>query len=247
MTSYRRAGLTLFGDRARSRYAPRFRALVAAGALCAAAPATVQAGPDPCTGVGTVTCSGNQSAGVENPPPGTTVLNVNTLTSDITPAIGSGQPGILFFGTGNLTLVSATSPFGIITSEDFVDGVVVASDGAVNVATSGNISTKGLAANGINLLSFAGGAVNLTSSSDISLANGGGANGILAYSDGNVALTSKGAIFVTGDGTGISATAGNHVTVNSSGPISITGEGDAIDASDIGGPAGGGGVSVISS
>ena len=105
-----------------------------------------------------------------NPPPGTTVLNVNSLTSTIAPAIGSGQPGILFFGSGNITLNSATGRFGIITSDDFVDGIVAQSDGGVNVTSSGNISTKGLFANGINLLSFSGGAINLTSSSDISLA-----------------------------------------------------------------------------
>ena len=95
------------------------------------------------------------------------------------------------------------------------------------------------------MLSFSGGPIDLTSSSDISLANGG--NGLLAYSDGTVALTSSGGISVTGDGTAINATAGNLVTVNSSGPISITGDGDAIDAADIGGPSGVGGVTVNSS
>ncbi|HEV7996892.1 MAG TPA: autotransporter domain-containing protein [Stellaceae bacterium] len=218
---------------------------MAAGALCAASPAAVQAAPDPCTGVGVVTCSGNQSEGVDNPPPGTTVLNVNSLTSTIAPAIGSGQPGILFFGSGNITLNSATGRFGIITSDDFVDGIIAQSDGGVKVTSSGNIAVKGLFANGINLLSFSGGAINLTSSSDISLAQGG--NGLLAYSDGPVALTSSGGISVTGDGTGINATAGNLVTVSSSGPISITGDGDAIDAADIGGPSGAGGVTVNSS
>ena len=224
---------------------PILRIVLAAGALYAASPAGVQAAPDPCTGVGVVTCSGNQSDGVENPPPGTTVLNINSLTSDIAPAIGSGQPGILFFDTGNITLNSATGPFRIITSDDFVDGIVAQSGGAVKVTTSGGISIKGLFANGINLLSFTGGAVNLASSSDISLAQGG--NGILAYSDGTVALTSSGAISVTGDGTPINATAGNHVSVISSGPLSVTGAGDAIDATDIGGPSGGGGVVVNSS
>ncbi len=239
------AGLTPFGNRAQLRDLPLLRIIVATGALAAAAPGAVQAAPDPCTGIGVVTCSGNQSAGVENPPSGTTVLNVNSLTSNIAPAIGSGQPGILFFGTGNITLNSATGPFQIITSDDFVDGIVAQSDGGVKVATSGNISIKGLFANGINLLSFGGGAINLASASNISLAQGG--NGIIAYSDGAVAVTSSGAISVTGDGTGINATAGNHVTVNSSGPISITGDGDAIDATDIGGPVGGGAVTVISS
>jgi len=238
------ASLSQFGDRARLRDLPLLRIIVAAGALCAASPAGVRAAPDPCTGVGIVTCSGNQSAGVDAPP-GTSVLNVNSLTTDIAPTIGSGQPGILFFGTGDITLVSATSPFRIVISDDFVDGIVAQSDGAIKATTSGNIAIKGLFANGINLLSFAGGAISLASSSDISLAQGG--NGILAYSDGTVALGSSGAISITGDGTGINATAGDHVTVTSSGAISITGNGDAIDATDIGESTGGGAVIVNSS
>ena len=180
-------------------------------------------------------------------PPTTSVLNVNSLTSNIAPASGSGNPGILFFssGAGDLTLNSATGPFKINISQDFVDGIVATSGGAVNVTTSGNISIKGLFANGINVSSFAGGAVNVASSSDISLAQGG--TGITAFTDGTLILASKGAISITGDGTGIDATAGTGVTVNSSGPISITGAGDAIDASDIGGATVGGGVTVISS
>src|SRR5579864_434207 len=126
--------------------------------------AAVQADPDPCTGVGVVTCSGNQSLGVLELTPGTTVLNVNSLTSTIAPPVGSGVPGILFFGSGDLTLNSATGPFGLITSDDFVDGIVVQSDGGIKVTSSGNISTTGLVANGINLLSFSGGTISLTSS-----------------------------------------------------------------------------------
>ena len=131
-------------------------------------PAAVQAAPDPCTGVGVVTCSGNQSEGVGNPPSGTTVLDVNSLTGNIAPAIGSGQPGILFFGTGNITLNSAINPLGIIISDNFVDGIVAQSDGGVKVTSSGNIVIKGLFANGINLLSYSGGPISLASSSGIS-------------------------------------------------------------------------------
>jgi uncharacterized protein with beta-barrel porin domain len=218
--------------------------------------AAAQAGPGPCAenpvGSGVVTCSGNQSDGIDTTlsppfPAVTTVLNVNSLTADITPPAGSFQPGILFFGSGDIALNSATGPFRIVISDDFTDGIVVLSDGAVTAATSGNISINGLAGNGINLSSFAGGDVNLTSSSGISLANGGGGSGIVLFSDSNVAVGSSGAILVTGDGAGISATAGLHVSVTSSGPITITGNGDGIDASDLGASAGGGGVVVNSS
>jgi hypothetical protein len=85
---------------------------IAAGALCAALTDTAQAGPDLWTGIGTVTCSGNQSAGVANPPFGTTILNVNSLTSDIRPT--NGQPGIVFesFESNNdITLNSDTKPY----------------------------------------------------------------------------------------------------------------------------------------
>ncbi len=239
----RHASLALLRNRARTHDAPLLRIIAAAVALLTAWPATVYADPDPCTGVGTVTCSGNQSAGVVNPPPGTTVLNVNSLTSAIAPT--SGQPGILFFGTGNLTLNSATGPFGIIQTADFTDAIVVVSDGAVNVTSSGNISVQGLFANGINTLSFNGGDVGVTSSSNISLANGG--DGILGVTDGSVTVASSGPISVTGDGTGISASGGLNVSVTSSGGISVTGDGDAIDAFDTSGPAGGGGVTVTSS
>jgi uncharacterized protein with beta-barrel porin domain len=220
------------------------RIVAAAVALCAVSSTTVQAGPDPCTGVGTVTCSGDQSVGVDNPPPGTTVLNVNSLTANIAPSAASGQPGILFAGSGNITLNSATGPFAIISSGDFVDGIVAAADGGIKLTNSGNISINGIFANGINVFSYAAGAINVASSSDISLANGG--DGITASSDGSVAIASLGKISVAGEGIGIDATAGDHVTVNSSGVISV-GAGDAIDASDVGGPAGNGGVNVISS
>src|SRR6478672_1876935 len=148
-----RARLRTIRGRPWFRKAPDVWTILTAGAFCAASPASVQADPDPCTGAGVVTCSGNQSAGVIAPA-GTSVLNVNSLTSTIAPAIGSGQPGILFFGSGDMTLNSATGPFGLITSDDFVDGIVVQTDGAIKVTSSGNISTNGMFANGINLLSF---------------------------------------------------------------------------------------------
>lgn len=243
--STRRAGLRPIGARAGFCNRTEVWTILTAGVFCACSPAAVQADPDPCTGVGVVTCSGNQSLGVLELTPGTTVLNVNSLTSTIAPPVGSGVPGILFFGSGDLTLNSATGPFGLITSDDFVDGIVVQSDGGIKVTSSGNISTTGLVANGINLLSFSGGTISLTSSSNISLAQGG--DGLLVYSDGTVSVASTGAIAVTGDGSGINATAGNFVSVTSSGPISITGNGDAIDATDIGGSSAGGGVVVNSS
>lgn len=126
---------------------------IAAGALCATLTDAAQAEPDPCTGTGTVTCSGNQSAGIANPPPGTSILNVNSLTSDIMPT--NGQPGITFESSSDITLNSDTRPYvinsvarqfeiipGIIVSNEPV-GIFLSSAGAINLTSSGNMSVVG--------------------------------------------------------------------------------------------------------
>ena len=99
---------------------------VAAGALCIAAPRTATAGPDVCV-VGpanVVTCSGNQSNGIEagpaastdfDPVPGTT-LRVNNLTQDIVGSANSGRAGIRWAGipgSGPINIVSNTGSFAI--------------------------------------------------------------------------------------------------------------------------------------
>jgi hypothetical protein len=146
---------------------------IAAGALCAALTDTAQAGPDPCTGIGTVTCSGNQSAGVANPPPGTTILNINSLTSDIMPT--NGQPGIIFENSSDITLNSDTRPYvinsvatqfeiipGIIVSNEPV-GIFLSSTRAITLTSSGNMSVVGDFGVGI-FASSSGGAVTIESS-----------------------------------------------------------------------------------
>jgi hypothetical protein len=209
---------------------------IAAGALCATLTDAAQAGPDPCTGTGTVTCSGNQSAGIANPPPGTSILNVNSLTSDIKPT--NGQPGITFESSSDITLNSDTRPYiinsvatqfeiipGIIVSNEPV-GILLSSAGAINLTSSGNTSIVGDFGVGIFAFSF-GGAVSIESSGDISAA-GSGVSGIDAVSIlGAVSVVSPGDISNTGnEGTAIGIVAqsyGGAVSVASSGNISISG------------------------
>jgi hypothetical protein len=67
----------------------------------------------PCTIAGsTETCTGDQSGGIANPPPGISVLNVNSLTTGITPP--AGTDGIVFQNNagGSVTINSDVTPFG---------------------------------------------------------------------------------------------------------------------------------------
>jgi len=117
--STRRAGLRPIGARAGFCNRTEVWTILTAGVFCACSPAAVQADPDPCTGVGVVTCSGNQSLGVLELTSGTTVLNVNSLTSTIAPPVGSGVPGILFFGSGD-QLVGGVRDFRLRPENDNV-------------------------------------------------------------------------------------------------------------------------------
>ena len=91
-------GIAATGRPAGARFRNAFLGTVAAGALSLAFGGPALAGPDACvpSGGGTIeTCSGNQSAGIDFPLPTTVAtLNVNNLTTAITPA--SGTPGIAF-------------------------------------------------------------------------------------------------------------------------------------------------------
>ncbi len=231
---------------------------IAAGALCAILTDTARAGPDPCTGIGTVTCSGNQSAGVADPPPGTTILNINSLTSDIMPT--NGQPGIIFESSSDITLNSDTRPYvinsvatqfeiipGIIVSNEPV-GIFLSSTRAITLTSLGNMSVVGDFGVGIFASSF-GGAVTIELSGDISVAGSGG-SGINASSVlGAVSVVSSGDISIMGnEGIAIGIVAqsnGGAVSVASSGNISISG--DTGSGVGIAAQSNGGAVTVASS
>ena len=104
------------------RFRNAFLGTVAAGALSLAFGGPALAGPAPvppagCTidGTGTIeTCIGNQSAGVTALPLPVTTLNVNNLSTAITPA--TGIDGIQFTSAGTVTINSNTGTFGITTA-----------------------------------------------------------------------------------------------------------------------------------
>jgi uncharacterized protein with beta-barrel porin domain len=186
------------------RFRDAFLGTVAAGALSLALSGPALAVPVPvlpagCTidGTGTIeTCIGDQSAGVTALPPPVTTLNVNSLTTAITPA--SGTAGIIFTSAGAITITSNTGAFGITTAGDNADGIRASGvSGAVTVTSTGNITTTGNRANGIFARSYGGGAVTVTSTGNVTTA-GNYADGIFADVSGAVTVTSTGNISTAG-------------------------------------------------
>ncbi|MEH2484177.1 autotransporter outer membrane beta-barrel domain-containing protein [Bradyrhizobium sp. AZCC 2230] len=244
-------GIAATSRPAGARFRNAFLGTVAAGALSLAFGGPALAGPDACTidGTGTIeTCSGNQSAGIgiTNVPVPTTVatLNVNNLTTAITPA--SGTPGIGLLSVGDVTITSNTGAFGITTSNaagitaSNLTGIGPFADGHLTVTSTGNVSTTGDHEAGI--LAVGIGTVTVTSTGNIAT-TGDQAFGIGAsvgsISNGSVSVTSTGNITTAGaTSAGISASGGTNdaVLVNSTGNISVTGAiVDGIQASRLGG------------
>jgi hypothetical protein len=175
-------GIAATGRPAGARFRNAFLGTVAAGALSLAFGGPALAGPDACvlSGGGAIeTCSGNQSAGIDLHFPTTvTTLNVNNLTTAITPA--SQTPGIAFAPAAfDITINSNTGAFGITTTGDGADGIRAASDGVVTVNSTGNITATGDGANGIFARALANAAVSVTSTGNITTA-GINSSGILA-------------------------------------------------------------------
>jgi uncharacterized protein with beta-barrel porin domain len=220
-------GIAATGRPAGARFRVTFLGTVAAGALSLAFSGPALAGPDACviSGGGTIqTCSGNQSDGIElHFPTPVTTLNVNNLTTAITPA--SGTPGISFDPAAlGITIISDTGAFGITTTGDFADGIRAASTGAVTLNSTGNIAATGNNANGIFARALADAAVSVTSTGNITTA-GVSTSGILATNGlGLATVTSTGNISVTGSTVrGIDAGGGpGAVAVTSTGNITAS-------------------------
>jgi hypothetical protein len=199
-------GITAAGLVGRSvglRFRDAFLGTVAAGALSLALSGPALAVPVPvppagCTidGTGTIeTCVGDQHTGVTALPPPVTTLNVNSLTTAITPA--SGTDGISFISTGAITITSNTGAFGITTSN--ADGIYASNaSGALTVTSTGNISTSGDNARGIYARGGVGaGAVTVTSTGNITT-GGTNASGIFASGAASITVTSSGNITTGG-------------------------------------------------
>ena len=227
-------GITAAGlaGRPGRRFRDAFLGTVAAGALSLAfggpAQALLPAGC-PLSGGGTIeTCTGDQHTGVAALPPPVTTLNVNSLTTAIRPA--SGTDGIDFNSIGAVTVTSNTGAFGIITQGANAGGIFASSSGsgATTVISTGNITTAGSNAFGIEASGNTG-AVTVTSTGNITTA-GNGAYGIRSSNNGAgaVTVTSTGNITTAGIGAyGIEAAGfgGSAVTVTSTGNISTAGSG----------------------
>ena len=97
----------------------------------------------PCNNVvgTTATCSGNVAGGISTSAP-YTVLNVNNLTANITPA--SGVDGIAFTSTGDITIDSSTGAFAVATTGNNAEAITAqTTTGAISVTSQGNLTTTG--------------------------------------------------------------------------------------------------------
>ena len=142
----------------------------------------------------TITCTGDVSTGVSlvngNGP--YTTLNVNTLTTTITPA--DGVYGIEFTSNDDVTLNSNTGAFGISTTN--ATGIYAYSQGGqITVDSTGDIAANG------------GGG--------ISVNRNGGLTNVLVTSVGNITSTFTGISVSSGQSTG-------DITVDSTGDITST-------------------------
>jgi hypothetical protein len=102
----------------------------------------------------TVTCSGDLSTGVSSNSQAYSVLNVNHLTTNITP--DPTVYGIQFGRNGSVEANIDTGPFSIITTSDFTPGILIGSSGypdplggPVTVNATANISTSGVGSPGL--------------------------------------------------------------------------------------------------
>jgi hypothetical protein len=139
----------------------------------------------------TVTCTGDLSTGAATTNPAT-LLNVNSLTTDIAPGIGDG---LNFTSDDTITIVSDTGPFRIIASDIGAKGIYAYASGAgaVSVTHSGDIVSE----SGRGISAFSGsGPVTIDSSGHIQA----DLEGIYARSTGAGAVS----VTHTGDITSIS-------------------------------------------
>jgi hypothetical protein len=194
---------------------------VAAGSLWLYSARSARAGPDACdvSVAGVATCQGDQSDGIDGAgavPPNfdqaiTTTLNVNNLTTDITPA--TGVDGIYFYRDG------------------IGENIVINSDTTDGPNGAKQIIVDGLYADGIFAYSYLG-TVDINHTGDIR-SNGGRGIAGLARGPGGVGtvdIIARGDIFANRDG--IFANALLAVSVDSIGDITSTGF-DGIGASSL--------------
>lgn len=170
------------------------------------------AGPGPCVAgpVGTVTCTGDHSAGIRSgiigfdfQTPATTTLFVNGLTRDIAPA--GGEAGISFYSTSDIAIETAASNFSIVTVGPDSAGIVANADqpggaGSVSVVNRMNISTNGTNSQAIYASARDDRPV-LVDNSGVLVTQLAESGGIEAYAGGNGTLVLRNTGGVTTSGT----------------------------------------------
>ncbi|AXK82305.1 autotransporter domain-containing protein [Pseudolabrys taiwanensis] len=188
---------------------------VATGALWMMTPRPAKAGPAACTIAGTTaTCTGDQSGGVSSTTDfnGATVdtLNVNSLTTNITPAAGTA--GILFFRYGasdTVTINSNVAPHSI--SAVTLPGITASAYGGVTINNTGDIHSIGAGISALSLNGGAGGTITIINRGAITASS----FGILASGDAGVTVQQTGDLTSGSNSNGIRATSSN-------GPVSVT-------------------------
>lgn len=207
---------------------------VAAVSSSALTPISAWAGPAACTEdpVGTLTCSGNQSAGVAATNPAIDTLQVIGLTQDITPL--SGVPGIALESTGaSITIVSDGSddgpggPFRIVTQNRWgIGGTIytyVATDaalttGSITIDNDRHIQAQGSGGYGIYASNL--GAVT--------------ADDFGSVLTGDITIRNAGSISITGNNTyGILASGYAYVDVDDDGPAIATAGAVTVTTQDV--------------
>jgi len=194
----------------RQRAAESLRARAALSSLVlsisfavAPVPTSAQTIPSGCTssvGGTALNCSGDRSGGVILNTIGSsetyTTLEVDNLTSNITPSVG---PGVSFDGNGEVNLFIDLGPWKIVTASNSEAAVTAGNltTDPVNVAIIGAIETSGPSSPGI----------------------------VVSTDDGSVAIDSQARITTLGDGShGIStATVTSNIAISSFGAISTSG------------------------
>jgi uncharacterized protein with beta-barrel porin domain len=228
----------------------------AAGAILATVPTAARAqiavppsGAE-CTVVGsTATCTGDVSPGIDVD--GTTIdtLNVNNLTTAITP--DAGTDGIHFSdGSDDITIDVDTGTFGITTSGNDADGIYTQrTDANTTITSAGNISTDGSYSDGIDARVAGDGDITITSTGNVSTTGFFDAQGISGGVDGSgdITITSTGNVSTDGfysDGIDARVAGDGDITITSTGNVSTTG---FFDAQGISGYVdGSGGITITS-
>jgi uncharacterized protein with beta-barrel porin domain len=190
-----------------------------------------------------VTCTGDQSAGVDLPNGGGTytTLNVNNLTTDIQPA--AGVTGIIFTSNGAVQLNVDPGPFAILATD--ANGIFASSNGApVSIRSTADIVTTGGSATGLQgsgqnalLTITSSGNIATSGNNAFGIAAGTVYGDIIVNSSGNIATSGTFAAGINVGTIGEPGTTEGAITINSSGNIATSGSSAiGINAASVYGP-----------